>query len=760
MVTNWCISQSIEKRSPRTPELVLLSERATIADGELQVASALRKRLNIRVVEQRGATRLYVPCTSATLFQKAVSPEISALASIFALVLKVECEHFSEHAAEVSLRTNRRRLARIRAIEAFSLCRRLPVQLEDADVWSSFMAATGRDVDTNRLIFPQISADVLSLVQRIGRRVQWNSEHQGLTFDLQGETTAADYGTILCHLPINSGDSMVRDHLDIFVFSSIQWFQDSSIYDVPPATVATILHKMVSAANLISRHGRRDTRGSIGADDEGWIRAIRRATENISSYATLLLQLLHAFEISYRKDVLVGNKKWIRRELHLALDHAHQHAHCELLGCLWKHHHGICSSLFFFDNCPLLYKQASRPGKPSPGDYLFPRAAATSDIPVACALPVSLSQFDDQATRSKDTLQSIKQSAPAGSVADINHDKQKGSNWYISVTSHPSHPSGLRASSSLSAADVNSAGGLENVVFSRGSVDAYKCDGRSVADNNPEDYVESSPAPHDLNVLSSPTSSIPFFESIPFVNTQHGMSDPTPNEESVAHQIPLGRDLIAEDVRRFEARAEARESVLPSPPAATPSLEGEASCERDGENHEGRATDETADGSDYEAVEGRKSHFVLSESAVHEIADDGPPYPAGARPLHDQSPSSRRDVSSGSTESLHPGGSRSSPKLISNGREMMDTSHDAPTGDIAIAPSDLFPRDGVAEAHQPDGPLHPRAALLFQGNNGVIAGQPAEEFELALRENERNMGEHVGEQDGVESRQAETRLCR
>lgn len=176
MVANWCIFQSIQKGTLDAPELVLLSGQLARAEDRRQIIPAFRKALNVRA-RITDAAHLYIPCTSAKFLLRDVSPGTRALTSVFALVLGAECEYFSDLAAEAS--PNRQ--ARPRAIEAFGLRWKLPVQLDDAETWQSFLAATGSNNDTKRPVLRAISLDILLLILDNGRRVQWNMEHKGLS---------------------------------------------------------------------------------------------------------------------------------------------------------------------------------------------------------------------------------------------------------------------------------------------------------------------------------------------------------------------------------------------------------------------------------------------------------------------------------------------------------------------------------------------------------------------------------------------------
>ncbi|EKM48364.1 uncharacterized protein PHACADRAFT_202910 [Phanerochaete carnosa HHB-10118-sp] len=180
-MTDWCIFLSIRKGTLDAPELKLLSDH--VGDRG-QPISTFRKALNIRA-RIADAAYLYTPCTSesANLFCRLsnASPEAIVLPSVFALVLRAECEYFSNLATEASSNQELLCQARTRALKAFSLRWKVPAQLDDAETWRSFLAATGSNDGAKRPVLRAISVDILLLILRNGRRVQWDMEHKGFS---------------------------------------------------------------------------------------------------------------------------------------------------------------------------------------------------------------------------------------------------------------------------------------------------------------------------------------------------------------------------------------------------------------------------------------------------------------------------------------------------------------------------------------------------------------------------------------------------
>ena len=160
--------------------------------------------------------------------------------------------------------------------------------------------------------------------------------------------TGNDYEFLLVHY-FNSFDNASDDDLSMFIITAagyLHFFSDL------PTTIPTMLEKMISVAEIISRQQRRDTHRVKDAEDAAWINELSRVQDKLSEggYAKLFRRLLHAFEKSYTSGVLVGDHGVIRRKLHGCLEAAHKGRTCEVLGCLWVVHSQLC----FSSDCPLL----------------------------------------------------------------------------------------------------------------------------------------------------------------------------------------------------------------------------------------------------------------------------------------------------------------------------------------------------------------------------------------------------------------------
>ena len=137
----------------------------------------------------------------------------------------------------------------------------------------------------------------------------------------------------------------------------VQWLRSTHIRSAPPATVSSILEKMITAAEAISCQSRRYTHGCGDAEDAAWIYELWRERGLLSdSYGQLFRRLLHIFKTSYRRDVLVGDQGAIRLGLHECLEVAHRERTCEVKRCSWISH--TCDGTWRsnYRECPLLAK--------------------------------------------------------------------------------------------------------------------------------------------------------------------------------------------------------------------------------------------------------------------------------------------------------------------------------------------------------------------------------------------------------------------
>ncbi|EKM52159.1 uncharacterized protein PHACADRAFT_31905 [Phanerochaete carnosa HHB-10118-sp] len=515
---------------------------------------------------------------------KDVSPEATALPSIFALVLKAECEYFSNLAAEASSDQELVCQARTRALEAFGLRWKLPVQLDDAETWRSFLAATGSNGGAKRPVLRALSLDILSLILRNGRRVQWNTDHKGLSelcifavyqilkhidkllpaFDLEGETEPADWEDILRHLPIDSDDSAMGDHINILFTVSVRWLRNPSFSEMPTAKVTVVLQRMISAVNFISGYDRRpgSIRSDYGWEDKNWIEAVQNQVNNSSPYDNIFLQL-HASERSYHRGILTGiaSDGLIRQYLHMSLRNLHARADCQckLARCSWKQHSCGGDEDNSFLGCPLL--DADIPGLPSSDDYSFPEIFTTSNIPVAVTLSALPSDFDHRPTRPEDTHQSTELSVPADSANRTDDNTQEDPperDKPASVAGHPLHLSTLQACSSSSATVGLSVGQCERAASGRSSAGLHAYDDHGVSEEDVAYHVVSSPAhgPGFLSVVSNAP-----FEPMSSTKAQPVLSDFRPDEEPMAHREPPNSlsDIRAEYTSPSEAQAEAED---------------------------------------------------------------------------------------------------------------------------------------------------------------------------------------------------------
>ena len=151
----------------------------------------------------------------------------------------------------------------------------------------------------------------------------------------------------------------------MFILTSVRWLRNTRIHSAPPATVSSILEKMITAADAISCRSCRDTHGCKDAEDDAWISRLWAERESLSAhYGQLFRRLVHIFETSYRRDVLVGDQDRIRYWLHWCLETAHWEGTCEVEGCPWLAH--SCRTWDSdYRECPLFIKGKGNVAGPS-----------------------------------------------------------------------------------------------------------------------------------------------------------------------------------------------------------------------------------------------------------------------------------------------------------------------------------------------------------------------------------------------------------
>ena len=154
----------------------------------------------------------------------------------------------------------------------------------------------------------------------------------------QGFMGRDDYGSLLLHY-FDNFDNAGDEDLNMFIVTSARYLR--SPYPSSPI-VSSILEKMISVAEITSRRQRCDTHRVYNAEDAAWISALYSAsvTDKLlgEDYAGLFQRLLHIFERSYARGVLVGDQNDIRLRLHECLETAHKARTCEVADCRWISH--------------------------------------------------------------------------------------------------------------------------------------------------------------------------------------------------------------------------------------------------------------------------------------------------------------------------------------------------------------------------------------------------------------------------------------
>ena len=206
----------------------------------------------------------------------------------------------------------------------------------------------------------------------------------------------------------------------MFILTSVRWLRNTRIHSAPPATVSSILEKMITAADAIWCRSRRDTHRCKDAEDEAWIRQLwHQDGPLLASYGQLFRRLVHIFEMSYRRDVLVGDQNWIRWRLHSCLKRAHREGTCEVEGCPWLAHTCDGTDESYYKECPLLAKGEGNVTGPSSG-VPSPQQVSNPEVDFAQAPDIAASHEqppESTPLRSMDVV-SIEPSSIPGSTED------------------------------------------------------------------------------------------------------------------------------------------------------------------------------------------------------------------------------------------------------------------------------------------------------------------------------------------------------
>ena len=171
----------------------------------------------------------------------------------------------------------------------------------------------------------------------------------------QGYMGTNDCEFLLLHY-FDNADDVSDEYLNMFIITSGSYL----LFLIRPSvTTLSILEKMISVAETISRRQRRDTHRVWHAEDAVWIEALSWKKSELSEEdcAKLFRQLLHIFERSYILGVLVGDLDDIKLRLHECLEAAHQEHICEVAFCPWAFH--SCGFPYSGDECTLLPSMAT-----------------------------------------------------------------------------------------------------------------------------------------------------------------------------------------------------------------------------------------------------------------------------------------------------------------------------------------------------------------------------------------------------------------
>lgn len=356
MVTNWCIFSTT---TGTNPYLAMLPDSCGVGTGDrVSGITALRWRSGV-----------YCEQSAIRFNGVVISDERHRQAAVFTRLLIHELQ--SNLAASRPFGSKGTSFLWRRSHEVFSIL----VGLHPLGFWPEIPFTLPEALLEHEVSTPHqdaVDLDVLGAVLQFVARLfattkvqrlehqsglgmmKWTSQcccsHSYIPVVSKEFTAASDYTPILLHYFQDNTLSIASDHhLNIFIVTSVRWLDHTYISSAPLTTVSSILEKMVIAAEAISYRSRRSTHGCKDAEDEKWILKLSMMDGSLSgTYGQSFRRLLHIFETSYHRDVLVGNQYWIRQILHNNLEKAHRERTCEVEDCPWNSHH--CD----FGNCSLL----------------------------------------------------------------------------------------------------------------------------------------------------------------------------------------------------------------------------------------------------------------------------------------------------------------------------------------------------------------------------------------------------------------------
>ena len=203
--------------------------------------------------------------------------------------------------------------------------------------------------------------------------------------DISRRSQSSDsHGFLLLHC-FDDLRNFNEDCINMFVITSVRWLCSTRIPSAAPATISSILRKMIGAAEAISCQSRRDIHGCRDAKDSAWVQQLWSWDEWLSeNYGQLFRRLLHVLETSFCRDVLVGDQDRIRQLLHRCLKTAHSKRMCEAHDCPWIFHLSYDAL-----KCPLLAKGENHPAGSSSANLSWRPVGSSqadlSDVPAAAA---------------------------------------------------------------------------------------------------------------------------------------------------------------------------------------------------------------------------------------------------------------------------------------------------------------------------------------------------------------------------------------
>ncbi|EKM61823.1 uncharacterized protein PHACADRAFT_24958 [Phanerochaete carnosa HHB-10118-sp] len=182
-----------------------------------------------------------------------------------------------------------------------------------------------------------------------------------------GSTSAKSLEKLLLEYFPGAAERYSEESINMFILTAVRWLDTQrKIEHRASATVTDILGRMVLVAEAVRQRERRSVYGCDEAEDYTWLAALLSYRERlVRTHGSIFRRLLHVFEDSFRRGVLVGPETWIAFYLHGCLESGHEGLSvCEDESCCWIRHE--CSDGLWKRDCALLHPIDSARGQNAP----------------------------------------------------------------------------------------------------------------------------------------------------------------------------------------------------------------------------------------------------------------------------------------------------------------------------------------------------------------------------------------------------------